>query len=296
VDSSNPERRAPLEDPRPASKDDGARPPVGGRVGREAPSAPRARRASHLAEISVIVMADRTPSGRARAEHPRPAPCLATVLIGDDPASVTYVRMKQNRRRDTGIESRHVALPAVTTTAEAVAAVEQLSADGTVDGILCSTPSRHRSTNGDLRGHRAGEGCRRRHLQILRVDGSRPPRLRVLHARRDHATARPLRRGARRVARCGHRPITVLGKPAAMLAPGPQRHRAHLPLPTRDLAAHVASADVVVAAVGIRTSSEATGSSRDAASSMPATTPATSAMFGRPEQRRPDLAADRRSC
>lgn len=67
-------------------------------------------------------------------------PCLATVLIGDDPASATYVRMKQNRCRDTGIESRHVALGEATTTPEAVAVVEALSRDDTVDGILVQHP------------------------------------------------------------------------------------------------------------------------------------------------------------
>lgn len=67
-------------------------------------------------------------------------PCLATVLIGDDPASATYVRMKQNRCRDTGIESRHVALGEATTTPEAVAVIEALSRDDTVDGILVQHP------------------------------------------------------------------------------------------------------------------------------------------------------------
>ncbi|WP_369264661.1 bifunctional 5,10-methylenetetrahydrofolate dehydrogenase/5,10-methenyltetrahydrofolate cyclohydrolase [Streptomyces sp. R35] len=68
------------------------------------------------------------------------APCLATVLVGEDPASVTYVRMKQNRCRKAGIESRHVALPAGTTTAELVATLTALSADPTVHGILLQHP------------------------------------------------------------------------------------------------------------------------------------------------------------
>lgn len=68
------------------------------------------------------------------------APCLATVLVGEDPASVTYVRMKQNRRRKAGIESRHVALPAGTTTAELVDTRKALSGDPTVHGILLQHP------------------------------------------------------------------------------------------------------------------------------------------------------------
>ncbi|MEU9450097.1 bifunctional 5,10-methylenetetrahydrofolate dehydrogenase/5,10-methenyltetrahydrofolate cyclohydrolase [Streptomyces sp. NPDC048277] len=67
-------------------------------------------------------------------------PCLATVLVGEDPASVTYVRMKQNRSRKAGIASRHVALPATTTTEELVAALRELSADPAVHGILLQHP------------------------------------------------------------------------------------------------------------------------------------------------------------
>ena len=41
-------------------------------------------------------------------------PCLAAVLVGEDPASVTYVKMKQNRSRKAGIDSRIVRLPETT--------------------------------------------------------------------------------------------------------------------------------------------------------------------------------------
>ena len=68
------------------------------------------------------------------------APCLATVLVGEDPASVTYVRMKQNRCRKAGIASRHVALPAATTTEELVGTLHELSTDPTVHGILLQHP------------------------------------------------------------------------------------------------------------------------------------------------------------
>ncbi|WNI22575.1 bifunctional 5,10-methylenetetrahydrofolate dehydrogenase/5,10-methenyltetrahydrofolate cyclohydrolase [Streptomyces sp. ITFR-16] len=68
------------------------------------------------------------------------APCLATVLVGEDPASVTYVRMKRNRCARAGIESRHVALPADATTEDVVAAVTALSNDPGVHGILLQHP------------------------------------------------------------------------------------------------------------------------------------------------------------
>ncbi|MFI0508759.1 bifunctional 5,10-methylenetetrahydrofolate dehydrogenase/5,10-methenyltetrahydrofolate cyclohydrolase [Streptomyces sp. WSLK1-5] len=68
------------------------------------------------------------------------APCLATVLVGEDPASVTYVRMKRNRCRAAGIESRHVPLPASTTTGELVGTLRALSDDPAVHGILLQHP------------------------------------------------------------------------------------------------------------------------------------------------------------
>ncbi|MGW0824568.1 bifunctional 5,10-methylenetetrahydrofolate dehydrogenase/5,10-methenyltetrahydrofolate cyclohydrolase [Streptomyces sp. NPDC002845] len=74
------------------------------------------------------------------AERTGVAPCLATVLVGEDPASVTYVRMKRNRSHRAGIASRHVALPAGTTTAELVDTLTALSGDPAVHGILLQHP------------------------------------------------------------------------------------------------------------------------------------------------------------
>ncbi|WP_442817390.1 bifunctional 5,10-methylenetetrahydrofolate dehydrogenase/5,10-methenyltetrahydrofolate cyclohydrolase [Streptomyces sp. NBC_01216] len=70
-------------------------------------------------------------------------PCLATVLVGADPASVTYVKMKRNRCAKAGIRFRHVELPAETTTGELVAAITAitaLSVDPGVHGILLQHP------------------------------------------------------------------------------------------------------------------------------------------------------------
>ena len=77
------------------------------------------------------------------ADHTRRTgrkPCLATVIVGEDPASVTYVRMKQNRCAKAGIDSLHVALPESTTTEELVAKISELSADPAVHGILLQHP------------------------------------------------------------------------------------------------------------------------------------------------------------
>lgn len=67
-------------------------------------------------------------------------PCLAAVLVGEDPASVTYVKMKRNRSAKAGIESRFVHLPEQTTTEQLVAEITKLSEDPGVDGILLQHP------------------------------------------------------------------------------------------------------------------------------------------------------------
>jgi methylenetetrahydrofolate dehydrogenase (NADP+)/methenyltetrahydrofolate cyclohydrolase len=74
-----------------------------------------------------------------RLDHGR-NPCLATVLVGDDPASHTYVRMKVNRCREVGIDSRREQLDATASTRDVVAVLSALSADPAVDGILLQHP------------------------------------------------------------------------------------------------------------------------------------------------------------
>ena len=68
------------------------------------------------------------------------APCLAVVLIGDDPASDVYVRNKVKRTEAAGLKSIEFRKPAETTEAEAIEIVRQLNADDTVDGILVQMP------------------------------------------------------------------------------------------------------------------------------------------------------------
>ena len=67
-------------------------------------------------------------------------PILATILVGDDPASATYVKMKGNACRRVGMESRRVHLPASSTTADVLAAIDALNADADVQGILLQHP------------------------------------------------------------------------------------------------------------------------------------------------------------
>lgn len=67
-------------------------------------------------------------------------PCLAVVLVGEDPASQVYVRGKINDCAQCGIESRSIRLPEDITQAELLVQVKQLAEDASVHGILVQLP------------------------------------------------------------------------------------------------------------------------------------------------------------
>ena len=67
-------------------------------------------------------------------------PTLATVLVGVDPASATYVKMKQNACARLGMESIAIELGKETTTAELLATIHELNNDPKVHGILLQHP------------------------------------------------------------------------------------------------------------------------------------------------------------
>lgn len=67
-------------------------------------------------------------------------PVLATILVGEDPASVTYVRMKGNACRRVGMESIRALLPKGSPTEAVLAEIDKLNADPEVHGILLQHP------------------------------------------------------------------------------------------------------------------------------------------------------------
>ena len=67
-------------------------------------------------------------------------PCLAVVLVGEDPASEVYVRNKVKMTEAAGMVSLHHRLPATATQGEVEALIERLNADPEVDGILLQLP------------------------------------------------------------------------------------------------------------------------------------------------------------
>jgi methylenetetrahydrofolate dehydrogenase (NADP+)/methenyltetrahydrofolate cyclohydrolase len=75
-----------------------------------------------------------------KARNGERTPILATLLVGDDPSSATYVRMKGNACRRVGMDSRVVTLDARATTADVLREIDALNADEQVHGILLQHP------------------------------------------------------------------------------------------------------------------------------------------------------------
>ena len=77
----------------------------------------------------------------ARVSAGRPRPKLATVLVGDDPASALYIELKQKNARQVGIDSEDHRLPPSTTTDELLNLIARLNADDSVSAILVQQPT-----------------------------------------------------------------------------------------------------------------------------------------------------------
>jgi methylenetetrahydrofolate dehydrogenase (NADP+)/methenyltetrahydrofolate cyclohydrolase len=84
-------------------------------------------------ELSQRVSALKTRSGGR-------TPILATILVGDDPASATYVNMKANACARIGMDSLRVELPSSTSTEELLSKINELNANDDVHGILLQHP------------------------------------------------------------------------------------------------------------------------------------------------------------
>ena len=78
---------------------------------------------------------------------------LVTVLVGDDPASEIYIRLKHQAALDAGIDATDLRLPADISEAELLARIAALNADDAVDAMLVQLPlpAAHRRGEGDPR-------------------------------------------------------------------------------------------------------------------------------------------------
>ncbi|MTD57259.1 bifunctional 5,10-methylenetetrahydrofolate dehydrogenase/5,10-methenyltetrahydrofolate cyclohydrolase [Amycolatopsis pithecellobii] len=178
-------------------------------------------------------------------------PVLATILVGDDPASHTYVRMKANRCAKVGMESRRIELGADTTTGELVARIRDLSEDPDVDGILLQHP-----VPGQIDERAAFEAID----PAKDVDGvTRTSFAKMAFEEGGFASATPggimalldayeIPLSGKHAVVVGRSPI--LGKPAGMLLLARNATVTYCHSRTTNLAAMVSEADVLVAAVG----------------------------------------------
>ena len=92
----------------------------------------------YVAQLTEANLTERVTALKAKTGNRTPV--LATILVGDDPASATYVRMKANACRRIGMESMAIELPASTKTNALLSQIEQLNANPDVHGILLQHP------------------------------------------------------------------------------------------------------------------------------------------------------------
>lgn len=178
-------------------------------------------------------------------------PCLAVVLVGEDPASQVYVRSKERKAAEVGVAARDHRLPASTSTDELLALVRALNEDPQVDGILVQLP---------LPRGVDSERVLRAIDPAKDVDGFHPENLGLLMIGTPRFVActpqgcmRLLAAGE--VTLAGARALvigrsTIVGKPVAQLLVQADATVTVAHSRTHDLAAEVARADVVIAAIG----------------------------------------------
>jgi methylenetetrahydrofolate dehydrogenase (NADP+)/methenyltetrahydrofolate cyclohydrolase len=202
--------------------------------------------------VAKDVFAEVAQAVEERAAHGKPRPRLATVLVGDDPASAKYVELKQRNARVVGIDSDDHRLPAATTTEELLALVERLNRDDAVSGILVQQPAPKQidmrriifalDPAKDVDGfHPINAG-----LVALGLPGGMEPATPAGIVLLLERTGIPIE-GANAVV-VGR--SNLVGKPTALLL---LRRNATVTLchtRTRDLASHTRSADILVAAAG----------------------------------------------
>lgn len=185
------------------------------------------------------------------AVHSR-APGLTVVLVGDDPASAVYVRNKGRETRAAGMVSVEHRLPAETSEAELLALVAALNADDSVDGILVQLPlPRHVDADRvlaaidpakDVDGfHPVNAGRLATGLDALVPCTPTGCMIMIEEALGDIAGKEALVIGR----------SNIVGKPMAALLTARSATVTVAHSRTRDLAAHVARAEILVAAVGV---------------------------------------------
>jgi len=195
------------------------------------------------AELAERVAHIKAKSGRT--------PILATILVGDDPASATYVTMKGKACQRVGMDSIRLELPSVTTTEQLLDEIHTLNANPDVHGILLQHPVPHQIDE---------RACFDAIAPEKDVDGVTCLGFgRMAMGERAYGSATPagimslLKHYG--IALAGKHAVVVgrsaiLGKPMAMMLLGADCTVTICHSKTQNLAALIAQADIVVGAVG----------------------------------------------
>jgi methylenetetrahydrofolate dehydrogenase (NADP+)/methenyltetrahydrofolate cyclohydrolase len=177
---------------------------------------------------------------------------LATVLVGDDPASHVYISLKQKAAAEAGIDARDVRLPREASEEEVLALVDSLNGDDSVDGVLVQLP---------LPGQLDEARVTRAVSPAKDVDGIHPVNAGNLYLGTPlHVPATPAGcmalLAAYDVDPAGKEAVVIgrseiVGRPVAMLLLQANATVTMCHSKTVDLAGEVRRADIVVAAVGV---------------------------------------------
>ncbi|MBP2281393.1 methylenetetrahydrofolate dehydrogenase (NADP+)/methenyltetrahydrofolate cyclohydrolase [Psychrobacter sp. PL19] len=179
-------------------------------------------------------------------------PILATILVGEDPASATYVRMKGNACKRVGMKSIKVELPHSTTTEQLIAKINELNDNPDVHGILLQHPvpdhvnERACFEKIDPKKDVDGVTCLgfgRMSMQESAFGSCTPQGIMHLLSHYNIELA------GKEAVVVGRSPI--LGKPMAMMLLNSNCSVTICHSRTQDLAAHVKRADIIVGAVGV---------------------------------------------
>jgi methylenetetrahydrofolate dehydrogenase (NADP+) / methenyltetrahydrofolate cyclohydrolase len=212
---------------------------------------------STIARVPATVMDGKALAAEIRADVAREVAelghvGLATVLVGDDPASQVYISLKQKAAAEAGIDARDVRLSEGSTEEEVLALVEELNHDDQVDGILVQLPLPGQIDEARTTGAVA---------PAKDVDGIHPVNAGYLYLGAPlHVPATPA--GCMELLRAygvdptGKQAVVlgrseIVGRPAAMLLLQANATVTMCHSKTPDLAAEVRRADIVVAAVGV---------------------------------------------
>jgi methylenetetrahydrofolate dehydrogenase (NADP+)/methenyltetrahydrofolate cyclohydrolase len=201
--------------------------------------------------IAASVEAEVTASAATLTREYGVAPALAAILVGDDPASATYVRLKAQASQRTGLRSETFHLPAEASEAEVLALIDDLNARRDIHGILPQQPMppqiNPRRIFERLDPRKDVDGLGPINMAALLVGRPQiiPCTPRGVMVLLEHAGVDPSGKEAVVVGRS-----IIVGKPMALLLLQANATVTWCHTRTRDLAAHTRRADILVAAAG----------------------------------------------